>query len=87
MQAVRHGSLRDEDWISLSSTLGPLAASNIYIDDTSGITPSQLRSRCRRLKMEHGLDMIMVDYLQPVLHLFAVDERGRPCRKPPERGQ
>ena len=64
MQAVRHGSLRDEDWISLSSTLGPLAASNIYIDDTSGITPSQLRSRCRRLKMEHGLDMIMVDYLQ-----------------------
>ena len=49
MQAVRHG---------------PLAASNIYIDDTSGITPSQLRSRCRRLKMERGLDMIMVDYLQ-----------------------
>ena len=64
MQSVRHGSLRDDDWISLSSALGPLAASNIYIDDTSGITPSQLRSRCRRLKMEHGLDMIMVDYLQ-----------------------
>ncbi len=63
-QSVRHGSLRDDDWISLSSALGPLAASNIYIDDTSGITPSQLRSRCRRLKMEHGLDMIMVDYLQ-----------------------
>ena len=64
MQAVRHGSLRDDDWVSLSSALGPLAASNIYIDDTSGITPSQLRSRCRRLKMEHGLDLIMVDYLQ-----------------------
>jgi len=43
MQAVRHGSLHDEDWIKLSKTLGPLAASNIYIDDTSGITPSQLR--------------------------------------------
>ena len=64
MQAVRHGSLHDEDWVKLSSTLGPLAASNIYIDDTSGITPSQLRSRCRRLKMERGLDLIMVDYLQ-----------------------
>ena len=64
MQAVRHGSLHDEDWVKLSSTLGPLAASNLYIDDTSGITPSQLRSRCRRLKMERGLDMIMVDYLQ-----------------------
>ena len=64
MQAVRHGSLRDEDWVSLASTLGPLAASNIYMDDTSGITPSQLRSRCRRLKMERGLDMVVVDYLQ-----------------------
>ena len=64
MQAVRHGSLRDEDWVSLASTLGPLAASKIYMDDTSGITPSQLRSRCRRLKMERGLDMVVVDYLQ-----------------------
>ena len=64
MQAVRHGSLRDEDWVSLASTLGPLAASNIYMDDTSGITPSQLRSRCRRLKMERGLDLVVVDYLQ-----------------------
>lgn len=64
MQSVRHGSLRDDDWVRLSSTLGPLAASNIYMDDTSGITPSQLRSRCRRLKMERGLDMVVVDYLQ-----------------------
>ena len=64
MQAVRHGSLHDNDWIELSKTLGPLASSSIYIDDTSGITPSQLRSRCRRLKMERGLDLIMVDYLQ-----------------------
>ncbi len=64
MQAVRHGSLHDEDWVKLSQALGPLAASNIYMDDTSGITPSQLRSRCRRLKMERGLDMVVVDYLQ-----------------------
>ena len=64
MQAVRHGSLRDEDWVSLASTLGPLAASKIYMDDTSGITPSQLRSRCRRLTMERGLDLVVVDYLQ-----------------------
>ena len=64
MQSVRHGTIRDEDWLSLASTLGPLAASNIYMDDTSGITPSQLRSRCRRLKMERGLDLVIVDYLQ-----------------------
>ena len=64
MQSVRHGTIRDEDWLSLASTLGPLAASNIYMDDTSGITPSQLRSRCRRLMMERGLDLVIVDYLQ-----------------------
>ena len=64
MQAVRHGSLKDEDWVQLASTLGPLASANIYMDDTSGITPSQLRSRCRRLKMQRGLDMVVVDYLQ-----------------------
>ncbi len=64
MQAVRHGTLRDEDWLSLSDALGPLSACGIYIDDTSGITPTQLRSRCRRLKMEHDLDCVVVDYLQ-----------------------
>ncbi len=64
MQSVRHGSLKDEDWVQLASTLGPLASANIYMDDTSGITPSQLRSRCRRLKMQRGLDMVVVDYLQ-----------------------
>ena len=64
LQDVRHGTLKDQDWMSLSTALGPLAASKIYIDDTSGLSPSQLRSRCRRLKMERSLDMIMVDYLQ-----------------------
>ncbi len=64
MQSVRRGSLRDDDWVKLSAALGPLAAANIYIDDTSGLTPSQLRSRCRRLKLERGLDLIVVDYLQ-----------------------
>jgi len=64
MQSVRKGLLRDEDWMKLARSLAPLAASEMYIDDTSGLTPSQLRSRCRRLMMEHGLDLIVVDYLQ-----------------------
>ena len=64
MQAVRRGTIRDEDWLGLAEALGPLGASNIYIDDTSGISPAQLRSRCRRLMMDKGLDMILVDYLQ-----------------------
>ena len=64
MQSVRKGLLRDEDWMKLARTLAPLAASEMYIDDTSGLTPGQLRSRCRRLMMDHGLDLIVVDYLQ-----------------------
>lgn len=64
MQSVRKGLLKDEDWIRLARTLAPLAASEVYIDDTSGLTPGQLRSRCRRLMMDKGLDMIVVDYLQ-----------------------
>ncbi len=64
MQKVRKGQLKDEDWVKLARTLAPLAASEVYIDDTSGLTPSQLRSRCRRLMMDKGLDLIVLDYLQ-----------------------
>lgn len=64
MQKVRKGQLRDEDWVKLARTLAPLAASDVYIDDTSGLTPGQLRSRCRRLMMDGGLDLIVLDYLQ-----------------------
>ena len=63
MQRVRRGTLRDEDWTKLAETLGPLAAAPLYIDDTAAITPTQLRSRCRQLKMDKGLDLVVVDYL------------------------
>lgn len=72
LQSVRKGLLRDEDWMKLARTLAPLAESEIYIDDTSGLTPGQLRSRCRRLMMDHGLDMIVLDYLQ----LMGSDKRA-----------
>ncbi len=64
MQKVRSGTLSDGDWINLAKVLGPMAASPLYIDDTAGLTPTQLRSRCRRLMMDKGLDLIVVDYLQ-----------------------
>ena len=63
MQRVRKGTLTDSDWMKLADSLGPLSAAPLYIDDTAGITPTQLRSRCRRLMVEHGLDLIVVDYL------------------------
>ena len=63
MQRVRRGTLRDDDWERLAKTLGPLSAAPMYIDDTAAITPTQLRSRCRQLKMDKGLDLVIVDYL------------------------
>ncbi|GHV25871.1 replicative DNA helicase [Clostridia bacterium] len=72
MQQVRAGKLSDDDWSRLSMALSPIAASSLYVDDTPGLTPSQLRSRCRRLKLEHGLDLIGVDYLQ----LMGADQRS-----------
>ena len=64
MQRARSGSLRSDDWIKLAKALAPLATMRMFIDDTSSLTPAQLRSRCRRLMMEKGLDMIVIDYMQ-----------------------
>ena len=58
MQSVRQGTLREEDWIKLAKSIGPMSNSPVYIDDTAGITPTQLRSRCRRLMMELKVPLI-----------------------------
>lgn len=63
MQKVRQGMLAGDDWMKLAKSIGPMSNAGLYIDDTAGITPSQLRSRCRRLMMDHGLDLIVLDYL------------------------
>ena len=63
MQKVRKGTLSNDDWIRLAKSMTPMSAAPMYIDDTAGITPSQLRSRCRRLMMDKGLDLIVLDYL------------------------
>ncbi len=63
MQRVRQGRLDGDDWMRLARSIGPMANAPLYIDDTAGITPSQLRTRCRRLMMDKGLDLIVVDYL------------------------
>ncbi|MBN2794076.1 MAG: replicative DNA helicase [Clostridia bacterium] len=61
---IRNGDLETEDWAKLASASAPLSKAKIYIDDTPGITVMEMRAKCRRLKMEQGLDMIMIDYLQ-----------------------
>ncbi|MDX8363247.1 MULTISPECIES: replicative DNA helicase [Bacillaceae] len=63
-QNLRTGSLTPEDWGKLTMAMGSLSNSGIYIDDTPGIRISEIRSKCRRLKQESGLGMILIDYLQ-----------------------
>jgi replicative DNA helicase len=64
MLKLRTGNLDDDDWVRLAKSAGPLASAKVFIDDTPGISVTEMRSKCRRLKIEHGLDMIIVDYLQ-----------------------
>ncbi len=64
MEHIRSGNMTDQDWEKLVEALGPLSEAPIYIDDTGGITFSEVRSKCRKLKIEHGLDLVMIDYLQ-----------------------
>jgi len=61
---VRTGKLDDDDWPRLTHAIGLLAEAPMYIDDTPALTPLELRARARRLKREHGLGLIVVDYLQ-----------------------
>ncbi|WP_017415134.1 replicative DNA helicase [Clostridium tunisiense] len=64
MLRLRTGNLEDKDWENIARASGPLAAAKIFIDDTAGISVMEMRSKCRRLKLEHGIDMIIIDYLQ-----------------------
>lgn len=63
-QRLRVGEMHDEDWTHLWDACDTMSRAKIYIDDTAGITAMDMRSRARRLKAEHGLDLIVVDYLQ-----------------------
>ncbi|ARC83342.1 replicative DNA helicase [Clostridium argentinense CDC 2741] len=64
MLKLRTGELDERDWENIARASGPLADAKIFIDDTAGVSIMEMRSKCRRLKMEHGIDMILIDYLQ-----------------------
>ena len=63
-QVLRTGALTTEDWGKLTLAMGALSRAGIYIDDAAGIRVNDIRAKCRRLKQEHGLGMILIDYLQ-----------------------
>ena len=63
-QKLRTGQLNDQEWERLIESAGVIGRSNLIIDDTPGISISELRSKCRKFKLEHDLSMIIIDYLQ-----------------------
>ncbi|EOS74548.1 replicative DNA helicase [Dorea sp. 5-2] len=63
-QAIRTGNMKDSDWEKLIEGAGIIGSSRLIIDDTPGISISELRSKCRKYKLEHGLDIVIIDYLQ-----------------------
>ncbi len=64
LQRIRTGSLDDDDWPRLTSTMSLLSEASLYIDDSPGLSPQEMRARARRLKRERGLGLVVVDYLQ-----------------------
>ncbi|MCI8887201.1 MAG: replicative DNA helicase [Hungatella sp.] len=63
-QKLRTGTLTDSDWDAVVEGVGVIGGSKLIIDDTPGISISELRSKCRKAKLEHGLGMVIIDYLQ-----------------------
>jgi len=74
LQRLRTGQLIDEDWTRIAETIPRMANAPIYLDDTPGLSVTELRSKCRRLKMEKDLGLIVVDYLQ----LMSASASSRP---------
>lgn len=61
---IRTGRIEEEDWLKLASSLGPLSEAPIYIDDTPGISIMEIRAKCRKLKLEKNIGLVIIDYLQ-----------------------
>lgn len=64
LNGIRSGRISDEDWVRITSATSQLSEAKIFIDEAPGLSPMDLRARARRVKREHGLDLIVVDYLQ-----------------------
>jgi replicative DNA helicase len=64
LNGIRSGQVTDDDWVRITAATSQLKEARIFIDETPGLTPTELRARARRIKREHGLDMVVVDYLQ-----------------------
>lgn len=64
LQNIISGKLDEDEWVKIIEAMGPLSETNIYIDDTAGISLMEMKAKCRKLKIESGLDLVVIDYLQ-----------------------
>jgi len=64
LSKIQIGNLNEEEWGKIAAAMAPLSQSKIFFDDTPGVSVMEMRSKCRRLKMEKGLDLVLIDYLQ-----------------------
>lgn len=74
---MRIGNISDKDWPRLINTAANLSEAGLFVDDTAGISPFEIRAKARRLKAKYGLDMIMVDYLQLMSMKQKIESRER----------
>jgi replicative DNA helicase len=72
---LRTGNLGEKDWARLAKAYSDLSVAKIFIDDSATLTPLEMRAKCRRLKAEHGLGMVVIDYLQLVTGAGRVENR------------
>ena len=63
-QKIRRGQLDDNDWVNLTNAAGTISEAKILLDDSVGYSPMELRARCRKLKMEFDIKLVVIDYLQ-----------------------
>jgi replicative DNA helicase len=73
LNSLRSGKISDEDWVRITSATSQLSEAKIFIDETPALNPTELRARARRVKREHGLSLIVIDYLQ-LMHVPGTQE-------------
>ncbi|MBI3923954.1 MAG: replicative DNA helicase [Armatimonadetes bacterium] len=76
-QDVRKGNLKDTDWQRITRAMNQLAEAPLYIDDSAGITLLEMKAKCRRLQKRHGLDVVIIDYLQLIQGSGRVENRAQ----------
>jgi replicative DNA helicase len=64
LNSLRTGQISDDDWVRITAATSQLSEARIFIDETPALTPTELRARARRIKREHGLDLVVIDYMQ-----------------------